>query len=99
MQQQQPQQPQQQQQQQQMPMSAEVREAMASLAEMGFTDVDSNLAVLQKHSTVAAALDELLGSAAPGGAQSAPQHAQPQQQASRMQADEEADVSMLPTVK
>ena len=50
-------------------MGEETREAMASRAAMGFTDVDSNLAVLQKHSTVEAALDELLGSAAQGGAQ------------------------------
>ena len=56
-------------------MGEETREAMASLAAMGFTDVDSNLAVLQKHSTVEAALDELLGSAAQGGAQGEGAHA------------------------
>ena len=52
-------------------MGEETREAMASLSAMGFTDVDRNLAVLQKHSTIEAALDELRGSE--GGAQAAPQ--------------------------
>ena len=42
-------------------MSDEVREAIASLEAMGFTDRTSNLALLQKHSNnVEAALNELL---------------------------------------
>jgi len=44
-----------------LPMSDEVREAIASLEAMGFTDRTSNLALLQKHSNnVEAALNELL---------------------------------------
>jgi len=45
-----------------LPMSDELREAIASLEAMGFTDRTSNLALLQKHSNnVEAALNELLG--------------------------------------
>jgi uncharacterized membrane-anchored protein YhcB (DUF1043 family) len=45
-----------------LPMSDELREAIASLEAMGFTDRTSNLTLLQKHSNnVEAALNELLG--------------------------------------